>query len=124
VGERIPGEYVFVDGSGVGDIGPTVMRERERLAKDGFVIVRAEIDSATRRLISRPEILSRGFVFVPESGELLAAAEEKIREVAGRKDVNRLAERIESGLSELFYQETKRRPMIFVMLNGGKSTEK
>ncbi len=123
VGERIPGEYIFVDGSGVGDIGPTVMRERERLARDGFVIVRAEIDPASHRLISRPELLSRGFVFVPESGELLAAAEEKIREVAGRGNGNRLAERIESALSELFYQETKRRPMIFVLLNGGGKTE-
>jgi ribonuclease J len=125
VGERIPGEYIFVDGSGVGDIGPTVMRERERLAKDGFVIVRAEIDPATHRLVSRPELVSRGFVFVPESGELLAMAEEKIRDTAARGNGNRLAERIEAALSELFYQETKRRPMVFVLLNsGGKKEEK
>jgi ribonuclease J len=124
VGERIPGEYIFVDGSGVGDIGPTVMRERERLAKDGFVIVRAEIDPAAHKLTGRPELLSRGFVFVPESGELLALAEEKIRETAARGNGNRLAERIEAALSELFYQETKRRPMIFVLLNGGKTPEK
>jgi ribonuclease J len=126
VGERIPGEYIFVDGSGVGDIGPTVMRERERLARDGFVIVRAEVDPATHRLASRPEIISRGFVFVPESGELLTTAEEKIREVAARGNGDRLAERIESALAELFYQEIKRRPMIFVVLNGngGKAGEK
>jgi len=126
VGERIPGEYIFVDGSGVGDIGPMVMRERERLARDGFVIVRADVDPVSHRLTSRPEILSRGFVFVPESGELLAAAEEKIRETAARGNGNRLAERIEAALSELFYQETKRRPMIFVLLNGGggKTSEK
>ncbi len=126
VGERVPGEYIFVDGSGVGDIGPTVMRERERLARDGFVIVRAEIDPVSHRMVSRPEILSRGFVFVPESGELLAMAEEKIRETAARGNGNRLAERIESALSELFYQETKRRPMIFVLINGngGRAAEK
>jgi ribonuclease J len=124
VGERIPGEYIFIDGSGVGDIGPTVMRERERLARDGFVIVRADIDPATHKLASRPEIVSRGFVFVPESGELLSLAEDKIRETAGRGNGKGLAERIESALSELFYQETKRRPMVFVMLNGGKSPEK
>ncbi|MBN1438464.1 MAG: ribonuclease J [Anaerolineales bacterium] len=126
VGERVPGEYIFVDGRGVGDIGPAVMRERERLARDGFVIVRAEIDPATRRLAGRPEILSRGFVFVPESGELLAMAEEKIREIAGRGNGDRLAERIESALTEFFYRETKRRPMIFVLLNGngGKAGEK
>lgn len=125
VGERIPGEYIFVDGSGVGDIGPTVMRERERLARDGFVIVRADIDPGTHKLASRPEIVSRGFVFVPESGELLAMAEEKIRETAARGNGKGQAERIESALSELFYQETKRRPMVFVMLNGaGKKEEK
>ncbi|HEY5119436.1 MAG TPA: ribonuclease J [Anaerolineales bacterium] len=115
--DRVPGEYVFVDGSGVGDIGPAVMRERERLARDGFVIVRLDLDTATSRLASRPSILSRGFVFVPESGELLAAAEEKIREVVARGNGSRLAERLESALSELFYLETKRRPMIFVIVN-------
>jgi len=124
VGDRIPGEYIFVDGSGVGDIGPTVMRERERLARDGFVIVRADVDPDSHKLASRPEILSRGFVFVPESGELLAMAEEKIRDTAARGNGNRLSERIEAALSELFYQETKRRPMVFVLLNGGKTSEK
>jgi ribonuclease J len=124
--DRVPGEYVFVDGSGVGDIGPAVMRERERLARDGFVIVRLDLDTETSRLASRPSILSRGFVFVPESGELLAAAEEKIREVVARGNGSRLAERLESALSELFYQETKRRPMIFVIVNPvtGASGEK
>jgi ribonuclease J len=124
--DRVPGEYVFVDGSGVGDIGPAVMRERERLARDGFVIVRLDLDTATSRLASRPSILSRGFVFMPESGELLAAAEEKIREVVARGNGSRLADRLESALSELFYQETKRRPMIFVIVNpvAGAAAEK
>jgi ribonuclease J len=115
--DRIPGEYVFVDGSGVGDIGPAVMRERERLARDGFVIVRLDLDPTGSKLASRPSILSRGFVFVPEAGELLGAAEEKIREVVGRGNGSRLAERLESALSELFYQETKRRPMVFVIIS-------
>jgi ribonuclease J len=124
--DRIPGEYVFVDGSGVGDIGPAVMRERERLARDGFVMVRLDLDVAGAKLTSRPEILSRGFVFVPESGDLLAAADEKIREVVARGTGSRLGERLESALSELFYQETKRRPMIFVIVNsaGGAAAEK
>ncbi len=123
--DRVPGEYVFVDGSGVGDIGPAVMRERDRLARDGFVIVRLDLGPSAG-LASRPEILSRGFVFVPEAGELLAATEEKIREVVARGNGNRLAERIESALSELFYQETKRHPMIFVIINsvGGSAAEK
>jgi ribonuclease J len=99
------------------------MRERERLARDGFVVVRADVDSATGRLLSKPSLISRGFVFVPEAGELLAAAEEKIRAVAERGNPDRLEDRIESSLAELFYEETKRRPMIFVLLNrpGGKT---
>jgi len=120
VGDRLPGQYIFVDGRGVGDIGPTVMRERERLARDGFVIVRAGIHPATHRLASPPQLISRGFVFTPESGDLMAMAEEKIRDVAERGNGNRLAERMESALSELFYRETKRRPMIFVLLEGGE----
>jgi ribonuclease J len=117
VGDRIPGEYVFVDGRGVGDIGPMVMRERERLARDGFVLVRADIQAATGRLAAKPEILSRGFVFIPESGELLAGAEEKIRALAERGNSDRLEDRIESVLAEYFYEETKRRPMIFVVVS-------
>ncbi|MFN2297981.1 MAG: ribonuclease J [Anaerolineales bacterium] len=119
LGERLPGQYIFVDGRGVGDIGPTVMRERERLARDGFVIVRAAVHPATHRLTSPPKWISRGFVFTPESGDLLAMAEEKIRDISSRGNGNRLAERMESALSELFYRETKRRPMIFVLLDGG-----
>jgi ribonuclease J len=117
VGDRIPGEYVFVDGRGVGDIGPMVMRERERLARDGFVLVRADIQAATGRLAAKPEILSRGFVFIPESGELLAGAEEKIRALAECGNSDRLEDRIESVLAEYFYEETKRRPMIFVVVS-------
>jgi ribonuclease J len=115
VGDRIPGEYVFVDGSGVGDIGPAVMRERDRLGSDGFVVVRFRLDSG--RLVGKPELISRGFVFVPESGELLETAEERIRKVVEKTAGERLEERVESTLSEYFYEETKRRPMIFVLVD-------
>jgi ribonuclease J len=114
VGERVPGEYVFVDGRGVGDIGPQVMRERELLARDGFVFVRLDIDAHTGKLLKKPELISRGFVFIPESGELMAAAEAKVREVVEKNQPGSLEKKIENALSEMFYLENKRRPMIFV----------
>ncbi|MDP6225483.1 MAG: ribonuclease J, partial [Anaerolineales bacterium] len=59
---RVPGGYVYVDGTGVGDIGPQVLRERDRLASDGFVIISLLVDAETRELLNTPEITSRGFV--------------------------------------------------------------
>jgi ribonuclease J len=117
VGERVAGEYVFVDGRGVGDIGPQVMRERESLARDGIVIVRMDINAKTGRLIGKPELISRGFVYVPESGDLLAMVDAKIREVVEKNSANNLEKKVEHALEELFYIENKRRPMIFIMIN-------
>src|SRR6185436_15480136 len=74
VAERIPGGYVYVDGSGVGDIGPSVMREREALAQDGFVVVNMLVNRAGG-LAGKPEIISRGFAFVRDSDELFSAAQ-------------------------------------------------
>ncbi len=65
MGEQLPYEDVFVDGSGVGDIGPAVMREREALARDGFVIAVVPVSLATGELTGRPELVSRGFVYLP-----------------------------------------------------------
>jgi len=70
IGERIPGGYVFVDGSRVGDIGPSVVRERTALARDGVVVVSLALDSSGR-LLDDPEILTRGFVYKHEADELM-----------------------------------------------------
>lgn len=116
VGERIPGGYVYVDGSGVGDIGPSVMRERESLAQDGFVVVNLRVSKDSGRLLGKPEIISRGFVFVRDSEEMFAAAQERIAAVAAKANGN-LREKVESALAEFFYSEIKRRPMIFALVN-------
>jgi ribonuclease J len=112
--DRVPGNYVFVDGTGVGDIGPSVMRERELLARDGFVSVQLRVRSSNGALTEKPEIISKGFVYVRESGELLAGAEQTIREAVARGGAGELQARVENALSEYFYSETKRRPMVFV----------
>lgn len=116
VGERIPGGYVYVDGSGVGDIGPSVMRERESLAQDGFVAVNIRVNG-NGQLIGKPEIVSKGFVFVRDSDEMFAAAQGHIANLAANTNPANLRERIQHTLAEFFYAEIKRRPMIFAFVN-------
>jgi ribonuclease J len=114
VAERVPGGYVFVDGSGVGDIGPSVMREREALARDGFVLVHLVLDCDKTRLIGDPEIITKGFVFVRDSEMLIDQANEHVRQLVEEGPLEDAEKRIESGLSKFFYNETRRRPMVFV----------
>lgn len=115
VGDRVPGGYVFVDGSGVGDIGPIVMREREVLARDGIVVIHLHFNRKTGALIGSPELVSKGFVFLKDSEELFDQAREKILEVIKGSDEGDLNSKIEKDLSKFFYNKTKRRPMVIVL---------
>jgi ribonuclease J len=114
VAERVPGGYVFVDGTGVGDIGPSVMREREALARDGFVLVHLVLDCDRTRLIQDPEIITKGFVFVRDSESMIEQAVEHVRQSVAEGDLDRIEKDIQDALSRFFYNETRRRPMIFV----------
>ena len=114
IGERVPGGYVFVDGSGVGDIGPRVMKEREALARDGFVVVHLTLQGENGTLGKEPEIVSKGFVFVADAEQLFETARERIRDIATQSDGGSLKADIEKDLSKFFYNETKRRPMVLV----------
>jgi ribonuclease J len=114
IGDRIPGGYVFVDGSGVGDIGPRVMREREALARDGFVVVHLAMDDKNGKLLREPEIVSKGFVFVRDAEELFEHARRRIKKMVTTSDKRQMKNSIEKDLSKYFYAETKRRPMVLV----------
>jgi len=118
IGERVPGGYVFVDGSGGGDIGPVVMRDQETLASAGFVVAVIKLDGKTGQPAGRPEIISRGFVYVRESVELIERAQDKILEVLEKSDGGRagISDRVRAELGKLFYDETKRRPMIMPVI--------
>jgi ribonuclease J len=117
IGDRFPGGYIFVDGSGVGDIGPKVMRERETLAREGLVIIHVNLDCDKNRVIGEPEIVSRGFIFEGDAMDLFDEARELVLKVA-KKGLNEgLEEQIENELSRFFYAETKRKPMVFTFIS-------
>ncbi len=118
IGERVPGGYVFVDGRGVGDVGPEVMRERETLARDGFVLVHVQIDAKTGRLRGEPQITTRGFVVVRNGVSLLDTARSRIRDLVNSANGNDLQTRLERDLGKLFFGETRRNPMVLVVLSG------
>ena len=116
LGERVPGDYVFVDGTGVGDIGPSVVRERDALSRDGFMMINLIVDQHTGHLRREPEVITKGFVYKPDAKELLAdtldAIDETVRYANGD-----LQNGVEKAVKNLLYNETKRRPMVFVTLN-------
>ncbi len=116
LGERVPGGYVFVDGASVGDVGPSVMRERELLARDGFVMINLHVDARNGQLRSDPEILTRGFVYSPEAQDLLEATRSLIRETMIGSNGN-LRDDVVQAVKSFLYNETRRRPMIFVTVS-------
>ncbi len=119
VGQRQPGGYVFVDGSGVGDVGPAVIRDREILARDGFMLVSVNIDHDTGKLIDEPRIISRGFVYLKDAEDFFEQIRENVTQLMHshrRANGNRRV-MVEESLSKLIYSETKRRPMIFSIVN-------
>jgi ribonuclease J len=119
IGERVPGGYVFVDGSGVGDIGKAVIRDREILARDGFMMVVVNVDSKSGELVDEPEIISRGFVYLRDANELMNQVKHTINDTlvntAGQN--GRRRERLQENISRVLYNETKRRPMVFSIIN-------
>ena len=116
LGERIPGGYVFVDGSGVGDVVPRVIREREALARDGIVAVHLMLDRKTEKLLCDPEIVSKGFVFTRDAEILFEDARRHIREVieGNENEEDEIEERVERELARFLKSRTRRRPVIFV----------
>ena len=119
----VPSGRVLVDGYGVGDVGNIVLRDRRHLAQDGLIVVVASVDTDERLLLSGPDVISRGFVYVRESEELM----EEVRAVAtdaildlleGRRPVDRmqLKKRVKDDLTKFLYSKTKRKPMILPVI--------
>ncbi len=113
---RVPANYVFVDGSGVGDMDPEVMRERESLARDGIVMVNLTLDRSGHALVGDPEIITRGLILPRDSEGLLSQTRRRVAETIVRANGN-LKHDIEETVRNTIYSETHRRPMVFVSIN-------
>ena len=120
--ETVPSGKVLVDGSGVGDVGNIVLRDRKHLSQDGLIVVVATVDMHARYVLSGPDIVSRGFVYVRESEDLM----EQMREIAaaamdkslsGRDaDFYAIKNRVKDDLGKFIFSKTKRRPMILPVI--------
>jgi ribonuclease J len=114
--ERVPGSYVFVDGAGVGEIGPSVVRERERLARDGFILINLTVDCDSVNLVEDPEIITRGFIYTRDREELLRETRQLVKDNIDSSDGN-LRAHLEKVVKSFLYNRTKRRPLVFVTLS-------
>ena len=118
----VPSGAVMVDGYGVGDVGNVVLRDRHHLSEDGIVIVTVAVDGRTGQVVSGPEIVSRGFVYVRESEELLDGARTQVEMALDRSLAENLHDwasvkaRVREALSGYIYRRTKRSPMILPIL--------
>ena len=117
-GKEIEAGMVFVDGLGVGDVGPVVLRDRKVLAEDGFVLCIVTIDAHNGEVLAGPDLITRGFVFEQESREFLDDASEKVADALDAisdeeaTDWTVLKRTCRRALGEFVWQNTRRRPMI------------
>ena len=118
----VPADAVLVDGYGVGDVGNVVLRDRHHLSEDGIIIVTAAIDGRTGQVLSGPDLVSRGFVYVRESEELMDGARMQVEMALDRSlsdnvhDWASVKTRVREALSGYIYRKTKRSPMILPIL--------
>ncbi len=118
----VPSGKVMVDGFGVGDVGSVVLRDRKHLAEDGVMIIVATMNRETGRVVAGPDIVSRGFVYVRESEELLDEAKQLMSQVMENlqernvREWGNIKSAMRDELSEFIYKETKRSPMILPII--------
>ncbi len=119
----VPAGKVLVDGYGIGDVGNIVLRDRRHLAQDGLIVVVATVDTDEGLLLSGPDIVSRGFVYVREAEELMEEARQvaydaimDVLEGYGQIDRMQLKKRVKDDLTKYLYTKTKRRPMILPVI--------
>ena len=118
----VPSGRMLVDGYGVGDVGNIVLRDRRHLAQDGLIVVVATVDIDEQTIISGPDLISRGFVYVRESEELMDNVRELVRGVlcdtldSGTTEWTQMKTNVKDALSKYLYSKTKRKPMILPVI--------
>lgn len=119
---EVPSSYVFVDGLGVGDVGNIVLRDRQKMAEDGMFVLIVRVDSETGKLYGKADeidIISRGFVYLNQSKELLKETRGKIKEIVDQEATNHhslnwsyLKDVLRDRVGEFLFKKTKRRPLV------------
>lgn len=117
--EKVPSNYVFVDGLGVGDVGEIVLRDRQMLAEDGMFVIVVVIDRQTGKVKGSPDIISRGFIYLRESKELLSQTRKKVIEIVekssghtGSINDTYVKDELRNKVGNFLHSKTSRRPMI------------
>ncbi len=117
--EKVPVNYVFVDGLGVGDVGEVVLRDRQMLAQDGMFVIVTVVDRQTGQVKGSPDIISRGFVYLRESKDLLAQTRKKVVEIVSKtggqgktENWSYVKDEIRNKIGDFLFVKTERRPMI------------
>jgi len=119
----VPSGKVFVDGTGVGDVGSVVLRDRKHLAKDGMLVVIVNLSSEDGTLVTGPDIITRGFIYVKESEELMKELKDVVLATLEHCDDENITDwaamksAIKSDLSHHLYKKTKRNPMILPVIS-------
>ncbi|MCH8049018.1 ribonuclease J [Patescibacteria group bacterium] len=119
----IPSNYVLVDGLGVGDIGEIVLRDRQNLAKDGMFVIIVVVDRKTGKVKGSPDIISRGFIYLRESKELLRDVRKRTIQIVNKSSASsgainwtHVREEMKSKTSEFLFHKTQRKPMVLPVI--------
>lgn len=119
---RVPSGYVLIDGLGVGDVGNIVLRDRQAMAKDGILVAIATIDRKNKKLLSSPDIISRGFIYMRENEELVFNIRQRIKKLVTQNlqehpnDLNLVKSKIRDKISDYIEGTTQRRPMVIPVI--------
>ena len=122
VGATVPAGRVLVDGLGVGDVGSIVLRDRKHLAEDGLIIVAMTIEGVSGEVVAGPDLVSRGFVYVRESEQLMDDARVVVEQALTYCQAEDIREwsaiktRVRDALSSFLYERTRRSPMILPII--------
>jgi len=121
--KTVPANYIMVDGLGVGDVGEVVLRDRQSLAKDGMFVIVAVVDRQTGRVKGSPDIISRGFIYLRESGDLLHQVRRRVVEIVNQSSggggaVNwvYVRDNVKNKVGEFLFTKTQRRPMVLPVI--------
>ena len=122
--EKVPVDELLIDGNTQDDIGNLVLKDREMLSQSGIVIISCTLDKDTKEILSGPEILTRGFIYVKESYDLLQQTSALAKEViegdvelgSTRVDYSQIKNDIRERLGNFFYKETETKPMIITVI--------